>query len=95
VTTVSALAAALVAAASPATAAKPPPPFAGAYGIRQHIGIARVHDARARTCSFRAPRKRAGAVERSLNPVACEQPPRSRVGIPATLAGGLGTLYGR
>jgi hypothetical protein len=79
VTMVSALAAAIVAAAD---------------SIRAHIQVLRLHDERSRTCSFRAPRKQAGTVERSLNPVACEQPPRSHVGIAVTLTNGLGALFG-
>jgi hypothetical protein len=90
----SALAAALVAAASPATAAKLPPPFSSA-AVRAQIQVLRIHDERSRTCSARAPRKRAGTVERQLNPVACEQPPRSRVGVVSNLSGGLGSLFGR
>jgi hypothetical protein len=94
VTMVSALAAAIVAAAGPSTAAKLPPPFAGADGIRTHIQVVRLHDDRSRTCSARAPRERAGTIERQLNPVACEQPPRSRVVIAFTLTNGLGALFG-
>ena len=92
---VSALAAALVAAASPATAAKLPAPFAGAAGAPARIQVVRVHDGRTRTCSARAPRRRAGRVERRLDPVACEQPPRSQVGVAVALANGLGALFGR
>lgn len=94
VTMVSALAAAIVAAAAPSTAAKLPPPFAGADGIRTHIPVVRLHDDRSRSCSARAPRERAGTIERQLNPVACEQPPRSRVVIAFTLTNGLGALFG-
>ena len=89
----SALAAALVAAASPSTAGKLPPPFSNG-AVRAQIQVLRVHDERSRTCSARAPRKRAGTVERQLNPVACEQPPRSRVGIVSSLNGGLSSLFG-
>ncbi len=91
---VSALAAAIVAAAAPSTAAKLPQPFAGANGIRTHIQVVRLHDERSRSCSARAPRERAGTIERQLNPVACEQPPRSRVVIAFTLTNGLGALFG-
>jgi hypothetical protein len=94
VTMVSALAAAIVAAAAPSTAAKLPPAFAGADSIRTHIHVVRLHDDRSRTCSARAPRERAGTIERQLNPVACEQPPRSRVVIAFTLTNGLGALFG-
>ena len=88
----SALAAAIVAAAAPSTAAKAPAPFAGAASIRTHMHIVQLHDGRSRSCNARPPRDRSGTVERQLNPVACEQPPRSKVG--ATVAYGIGEMFG-
>ena len=85
----SALAAAIVAVAAPSTTASRPAPFAGADSIRARMHIVRLHDGRSRSCNARPPRDRTGTVERQLNPVACEQPPRSKVAVTVAYGGEL------
>jgi hypothetical protein len=87
--TLSGLVAALLAAAGPAPAA-------------QHVPVARITppptirvlntpvstaDKRTRTCNARGSQRQSNRVERNLAPVACEQPPRSKVIL--TFEGGL------
>lgn len=83
------LVAALVVAAAPSKAA-PPPVFLTAPGFRlAPVAALRVTDKRTRTCTARRQhaQAQAGRVERTMEPVACEQPPRSKVIL--TFSGGL------
>jgi hypothetical protein len=91
--TLSGLVAAFLAAVGPAASAPPAP--AGAHVTPSaHIRVLAIPaskaDRRTRTCSARASQRRSNRVERQLAPVACEQPPRSKVIL--TFEGG---LFGR
>jgi hypothetical protein len=90
VSSLAALVAALVAAAAPSHAAPTPPVFF----TGQNVGLAqlRVQPAtgrRTRSCTVRRQhaQAQAGRIERAMEPVACEQPPRSQVIL--TFSGGL------
>jgi hypothetical protein len=91
VSSLSGLVAAFVAALAPqagqpaalaAHAVMPPP----AHIVVLKISGAKA-DKRTRTCNARGSQKNANPVERKLAPVACEQPPRSKVIL--TIDGGL------
>jgi hypothetical protein len=95
VSTLSGLVAALLAAVAPSAAARQPP--ASAANVAAHV-TAPAHirvlrpvlsqaDKRTRTCNARGSNRQANPVERKLAPVACEQPPRSKVIL--TFEGGL------
>ena len=92
--TLSGLIAALLAAvALSATAHRPVVPVVQAVHVTApaHISVLRVSgsaaDRRTRTCNARGSNSRASRVEKQLAPVACEQPPRSKVIL--TFEGGL------
>jgi hypothetical protein len=88
--TLSGLVAAFLAAVAPAGSAP-----ASHVGLRvtssAHIRVLRVPvsaaDRRTRTCNARGSNRQANRVEKQLAPVACEQPPRSKVIL--TFEGGL------
>jgi hypothetical protein len=89
VSSLSGLVAALLAAAAP-SAVKPSAPILR-ITPPAHIFVLRVPvaatDRRTRTCNARGSQRQSSRVERQLAPVACEQPPRSKVIL--TLDGGL------
>jgi hypothetical protein len=91
VSTLSGLIAALLAAAAPSAAVKQQPasvvriaPPAPVLVLRDPSSTA---DRRTRTCNARGSQRQSNRVERNLAPVACEQPPRSKVIL--TFEGGL------
>ena len=85
------LVAALLAAVAPSTTARQPPPQAVLVAPTPQIRVLRIPvaeaDRRTRTCNARGSQRQSNRVERRLQPVACEQPPRSKVIL--TLEGGL------
>ncbi len=83
------LVAALVVAAAPSHAARLPVPFAVTSFRLVPVRVLRVSDRRTRSCTARRQhaQAQAGRVERAMEPVACEQPPRSKVIL--TFSGGL------
>jgi len=89
--TLSGLVAALLAALTPSAAAPHPVVLAAHAAPLAHIRVLRVAsseaDRRTRTCNALGSNRHASRVEKQLTPVACEQPPRSKVII--TLEGGL------
>jgi hypothetical protein len=89
-TSLSGLVAALLAAVAPAATAHPAVQAAHVTRPAQ-ISVLRTPvsqaDRRTRTCNARGSNKQASRVEKQLAPVACEQPPRSKVIL--TLNGGL------
>ena len=89
VSSLSGLVAALVAAVAPHHAAQPPALLAGLSYRPARLQVLRLDDRRTRTCSVRRQhaQAQAGRVERAMEPVACEQPPRSKVIL--TFSGGL------
>jgi hypothetical protein len=91
VSSLSGLVAALLAAVAPATTARPSvaPALhvlapANAWALRRAVPR---EDTRTRTCNARGSDRQSNRVERKLAPVACEQPPRSKVIL--TFQGGL------
>jgi hypothetical protein len=94
VPTLSGLIAALLAAlASPVTATHHSTFLARATATAPRVQVLRAArpDERTRTCSARGQNTKAGRVERRLDPVACEQPPRSKVIL--TPLGGFDRLF--
>jgi hypothetical protein len=91
VSMLSGLVAAFLAAFAPSVSAKQPVVLAAHATPAAHIQVLRVQgsaaDRRTRTCNARGSNRRAGRVEKQLAPVACEQPPRSKVIL--TIEGGL------
>ena len=89
--TLSGLIAALLAAVAPSATAHRPVAQAVHVAAPAHISVLRVSgsaaDRRTRTCNARGSNSRASRVEKQLAPVACEQPPRSKVIL--TFEGGL------
>ena len=83
------LVAALVVAAAPSHASRPPVVFSGPSFHRALVQVLPASDRRTRTCTLRRQhaQAQAGRVERAMEPVACEQPPRSKVIL--TFSGGL------
>ncbi|MCU1677557.1 MAG: hypothetical protein JWM93_2315 [Frankiales bacterium] len=81
------VAAIVVAAAGPSHTVRPTVLFAGLH--LTPIQLLPVADRRIRTCTVRREhaQAQAGRVERAMEPVACEQPPRSKVIL--TFSGGL------
>jgi hypothetical protein len=88
--TLSGLIAALLAAAAPTASARPVI-HVGHVVAPAQIQVLRIPvsqaDKRTRTCNARGSSKQASRVEKQLAPVACEQPPRSKVIL--TINGGL------
>jgi hypothetical protein len=89
VSSLAGLVAALVVAAAPSHTAKPPVVFVVTSFRLAPVRVLRVTDRRTRTCTLRRQhaQAQAGRVERAIEPVACEQPPRSKVIL--TFSGGL------
>jgi len=89
VTSLSGLVAALVVAATPSHTARPPVVFIDPSFHFARIQVLHVSDRRTHTCTARRQhaQAQAGRVERAMEPVACEQPPRSKVIL--TFSGGL------
>jgi hypothetical protein len=88
VSSLAGLVAALVVAATPSHAGRPPVGFAEPSFHLTPLQLVPASDRRTRTCTLRGPRAQAvGRVERAMEPVACEQPPRSKVIL--TFSGGL------
>ena len=89
--TLSGLMAALLAAVATSATAHRPVVLAVHVTTPAQISVLRVSgaaaDTRTRTCSARGSNSRASRVEKQLAPVACEQPPRSKVIL--TFEGGL------
>ena len=89
--TLAGLVAALLAAVAPSATAHQPVAQAAFVKAPAHISVLRVPgsaaDRRTRTCNARGSNSRASRVEKQLAPVACEQPPRSKVIL--TFEGGL------
>ncbi|MCW2976465.1 MAG: hypothetical protein JWM06_1746 [Actinomycetia bacterium] len=88
--TLSGLVAAFLAAVAPAGPA--PASHAGLHVMSSaHVRVLRVPvsaaDRRTRSCNVRGSQRKSNRVERQLAPVACEQPPRSKVIL--TFEGGL------
>ena len=88
-TTLSGLVAAILAAAGP-----PPHTTQPSFVVTDprfrlaHVRLLHQPDRRIRTCTtLRGQNAQAGRVERAMEPVACEQPPRSKVIL--TFSGGL------
>ena len=83
------LVAALVAAAVPAHAAQPPVFLASLSFRPANVRVLRATDRKPRACSLHRQHNQAqaGRVERAMQPVACEQPPRSKVIL--TFSGGI------
>ena len=88
-TSLSGLVAALVVAAAPSHTARPPVALMVPSFHLARIQVLHVADRRTRTCTARRQhaQAQAGRVERAMEPVACEQPPRSKVIL--TFSGGL------
>jgi hypothetical protein len=89
VSSLAGLVAALVVAAAPSGAARPPGIVADVTFRHAPITEMPASDRRTRTCTLRRQhaQAQAGRVERAMEPVACEQPPRSKVIL--TFSGGL------
>ncbi len=88
VSTLSGLVAAFLAALAPGPAAQSAAPAVRAVPPPAHILVLRPKpDERTRTCNARGSQRQTNPVERKLAPVACEQPPRSKVIL--TIDGGL------
>jgi hypothetical protein len=90
VTSLSGLVAALVVAAAPSHTARSPVVFMAPSLHLAPVWVLPVSsDRRTRTCTVRREhaQAQAGRVERAMAPVACEQPPRSKVIL--TFSGGL------
>jgi hypothetical protein len=89
VTSLSGLVAALVVAAAPSHTARPPVVFTAPSLQLARVQVLHVSDRRTRTCTARRQhaQAQAGRVERAMEPVACEQPPRTKVIL--TFSGGL------
>jgi hypothetical protein len=89
--TLTGLIAALLAAVAPSATAHRPVVQAAFVRAPAHISVLRIPgseaDRRTRTCNARGSNSRASRVEKQLAPVACEQPPRSKVIL--TFEGGL------
>jgi hypothetical protein len=89
--TLTGLVAALLAAAAPSATAHRAVVQAAFVKAPAQISVLRVSgsgaDRRTRTCNARGSNSRASRVEKQLAPVACEQPPRSKVIL--TFEGGL------
>lgn len=87
----SGIVAALLAALVPSTGAKQPVVLAVHATPFAHVQVLKLAgsdaDRRTRTCNARGSNSRANRVEKQLAPVACEQPPRSKVIV--TIDGGL------
>jgi hypothetical protein len=92
VTSLSGLVAAFVVAAAPSHTARTPVLFTAPSFQLARVQLLHVSDRRTRTCTLRRQhaQAQAGRVERAMEPVACEQPPRSKVIL--TFSGG---LFGR
>ncbi len=88
-TSLSGLVAALVVAAAPSHTARTPVVFMAPSFQLARIQVLHVSDRRTRTCTARRQhaQAQAGRIERAMEPVACEQPPRSKVIL--TFSGGL------
>jgi hypothetical protein len=89
VTSLSGLVAALVVAAAPSSTARSPVVFMAPSFALTPVWVLPVSDRRTRTCTVQREhaQAQAGRVERAMAPVACEQPPRSKVIL--TFNGGL------
>ena len=91
VSTLSGLVAAFLAAVTPSATARQPVVLATHVAPPAHIRVLRIPvseaDRRTRTCNARGSNRQTNPVERQLAPVACEQPPRSKVIL--TFEGGL------
>jgi hypothetical protein len=91
VSVLSGLVAAFLAALAPAAPGHASVPAARAVAQAAHIQVLRpasaVADRRTRTCNARSAVQQSNRVEKELAPVACEQPPRSKVIL--TIDGGL------
>jgi hypothetical protein len=91
VTNLAGLVAALLAAAAPSATSRLPVVLAAHVAPPASIHVLRVApseaDRRTRTCNARGSNSQASRVEKQLAPVACEQPPRSKVIL--TIQGGL------
>jgi hypothetical protein len=89
VTSLSGLVAALVVAVAPSHTARTPVLFTAPSFHAARIRVLPAPARLTRTCTVRRPHAeaRAGRVERAMEPVACEQPPRSKVIL--TFSGGL------
>jgi hypothetical protein len=90
VTSLSGLVAALLAAAAPSHGAQRPVLSTSMLARpAQVVRVLRVPDKQARACTVRRQHAeaQAGRIERAMEPVACEQPPRSKVIL--TFSGGL------
>ena len=89
--TLTGLVAALLAAVAPSATARQPVVQAAHVTAPAHISVLRIPvseaDRRTRTCNARGSNRQANRVEKLLAPVACEQPPRSKVIL--TFEGGL------
>ena len=86
-TTLSGLVAALLAAAAPPHTTQPSFVVTDPRFRIEHVRVLRQPDHRTRTCTLRGQNAQTGRVERAMQPVACEQPPRSKVIL--TFSGGL------
>ena len=86
-TTLTGLVAALLAAAAPSHTAQRNPIVTDPRFRIEHIRVLHRPDHRIRTCTLRGQNAQAGRVERTMQPVACEQPPRSQVIL--TFSGGM------
>jgi len=91
VSTLSGLVAAFLAAVAPSATPGQPVVLAVRVTPPAHLRVLRMPvsaaDRRTRTCNARGSQRRSNRVERHLAPVACEQPPRSKVIL--TFQGGL------
>ena len=83
------LVAALIVAAAPSHHAPPPVVFATMHFRSANFLVLRVKDRPTRSCTVKGQQSQtqAGRIERAMGPVACEQPPRSKVIL--TFSGGL------
>jgi hypothetical protein len=90
-TSLSGLVAALLAALAPSAATSRPVVLAAHASPLAHVRVlpakASEADRRTRTCNARGSNSKASRVEKQLAPVACEQPPRSKVIL--TIDGGM------
>jgi hypothetical protein len=89
VSSLAGLVAAIVVAAAPSHTVRPAVLVASPSFRVTHIQLPTATDRRTRTCTVRRQhaQAQAGRVERAMEPVACEQPPRSKVIL--TFSGGL------
>jgi hypothetical protein len=85
VSSLAGLVAAIVVAAAPSQTVRPAVIVIGPSFHQTPIQL--LPDRRPRTCTLRRQQAQAGRVERAIEPVACEQPPRSKVIL--TFSGGL------